>query len=400
MSLPTQTMQTARIMGEEQSSPSMLSEQASLEQIAQTQAEIARDLDYVQYYLNQSHSLESVNVIMKDTRYQTLAQRYLDEQTVSTEGFRDTLLAIWSSALERYHKLREVTLAYLDKQGIHLKKVQQEWNKVYQTYRQLQRQGLLTEISNVEINKQWFKKAVEKGKLTYLNFDENGYLDLQKQAYKPLNVNMEKFIRQCYTLINEATRHNRTDYIRYALSGHFSELFVLFDRVQHPNKDGIETEYYQVAKYGLNSLLVPVIQRNEENGLLFLPKLQPRQFHLPFEYIDGVSPVPNCTLKQFDHISNVMEELIRVGKASSKNYQRYKQLLAAEDKNFTNIVMGIDDDKLKSIQVCQHVINMLNRMVNLELEYLRLVVRSGQDLVYFAKCLIDVMKAYGKEFEG
>ncbi len=90
MSLPTQTMQTVRIMGEEQSSPSMLSEQASLEQIAQTQAEIARDLDYVQYYLNQSHSLESVNVIMKDTRYQTLAQRYLNDTTISNEGFRDT----------------------------------------------------------------------------------------------------------------------------------------------------------------------------------------------------------------------------------------------------------------------------------------------------------------------
>ena len=95
-----------------------------------------------------------------------------------------------------------------------------------------------------------------------------------------------------------------------------------------------------------------------------------------------------------------MEELIRVGKASAKNYQRYKQILATEDKNFTNVIMGIEDDKLKSIQVCQHVINMLNRMVNLELEYLRLAVRSGQDLVYFAKCLIDVMKAYGKEFEG
>lgn len=391
MNLPIKQLIIEGNMGEDYTSPTMLSLEQLYQQIQTKQNKLYRQIDQYNYIVKQHVSTESF--IVKD-----LVSSTLGDVTISEEGFRDTLSKIWNYLKVELNTLRNEIFNYFNKVMSQIEDFTKEWDKVRKDYLKFKQEGKLVEVISKDENKDWFKLALEKKKLTYLNINVDGTLFNGKdRSPQPLKVDLNNFITKAFKLINSAYRENNYLGISSPLSSLFSETFILFNKVKYETNDPLMREVYRIARYGQHELFIPVIPIYDRTSASYINEFRPIHYNDKTPYIEGTTVVPICTHGQFDFIESMIKEIKSVASISSKNYKRISSTLSKEDKQFTDIVVSASDTRLETVEQLQKVITFINRISTLELEYSRILVRYGLDLVYFAKCALLVMKNYNKQ---
>lgn len=394
MNLPMDRLVVEGNMGEDKTSPTMLSFEKHYEKIIIKQENLYRLLNQYNYIRDKQVSIESF--IFKD-----LVDKTIGRTEISNEGARDLLGKVWNHLKEALSSLREEIENFFIKINTNIGNILSEWNKIKKEFDKDRKSGKLVEVSSPEINKDWYYKALDKGKLTYINFDQNGNIEIGKEnRFKPLSVDMEGFITKTFKLINVAYRENNYLNISQPLSNLFSETFILFDRIKHRTTDILMREVYEIAHFGSNSLYVPVIPIYDKTSAEYIQEFRPIQFAQPSQFNTNTINGPICTFDQIDQVNQMLKDLKQVVDISSRNYKRIAGLLSKEEKKFTDMIVSVSDSRVSTVDQLQKVIAFLNRISTLELEYCRILLRSGHDLVYFAKCALLVMKNYGAQFNS
>lgn len=397
MNLQLDNLSNESFVGEGNASPSMLSQQ-EIDRISIEMTQLEMTIDYLQHYLERAKHHEMIPSIVSEPRFKSILKQSIGCEEIAVESFRETILTIWKNARAKYAKVREEIVDYYIKVMTDLGAVQTDWKKTYAQFLKDKNAGNFTEVSNTDLNKAWFQAALSKGKLTYLNFNKNGVLNIKEHPYKVLTLDMSKFIKQSFNLITQAVRRNNSGSIANSLSNAVNELFILFDKKEYRKKNYMDEYVYEIARFGWNSLIVPVIPRSEESRLDFIQKVKPIQNHFDVQYLEGQTIVPVATIEQVELINLAMKQLDEVARFAKANSKLYSKQLSNEDKLFTNMILAAQDDELQTVAELQQVIGFVNSMANIELEYLRLLTRSAMDLNYFAKCITLVMKDYHQSF--
>lgn len=391
MNLPIKQFIIEGNMGEDYTSPTMLSLEQLYQQIQTKQNKLYRQIDQYNYIVKQNVSVESF--IVKD-----LLSTTIGETNISEEGFRETLGKIWNHLKMDLNTLRNEIFNYFNKVMSQVEDFVKEWEKVKKDYLKLKQDGQLVEVISKDENKEWFKLALEKKKLTYLNINIDGTLFNGKTKYpEPLKVDLNNFVTKAFKLIYSAYRENNYLGLSSPLSSLFSETFILFDKVKYETNDPLMREVYRITRYGQHELFIPVIPIYDRTSASYINEFRPIHYNNKTPYIDGTTVVPVCTHGQLDIIDHMIKEIKSIASISSKNYKRISSTLSKEDKRFTDLVVSASDTRLETVEQLQKVITFINRISTLELEYSRILVRYGLDLVYFAKCALLVMKNYNKQ---
>lgn len=394
MNLPINNFVIEGNMGEDKTSPTMLSLEQQYRSIQIKQEQIYCKLYQYNYITKQKVSTESF--VFKD-----LVSKTIGIEEISNESAKETLTKIWSYLKNSLNDLRQEIIKYFLKVSSQVNIIESDWDKVKRDFEKLRRAGKLAEVSSKEINKDWFSLALDKGKLSYIDFDLNGNIKInEKNRYNSLQIDMEGFITKTFKLINNAYRENNYLSISSPLSNLFSETFILFDKIKHRTNDILLREVYNIAEFGSNRLFVPVIPVYDRTSAEYINEFRPIQDKQSSQFHEGITNVPVCQFKQFDEIDLLIKDLKQVVNISFKNYKRVSNILTKEDKQFTDIVVSAPDSRIETVEHLQKIITFLNRISTLELEYCRILLRSGHDLVYFAKCALLVMKNYGEQFNS